>query len=155
MRMREVPLRLWPSIPWSSAPRFHSSLSILQPTSKYYTHHITYSSLEVHGKRTQVLVSTQIYRIILVDRLHGHKLDPTKAFPAWDVLLKGAPGFLMMALTGALCCTENSATPRQGNAEDRADYASALEWTRRRDENIFKPFKMGDLGILLELESVL
>ncbi|CAK9023303.1 Uncharacterized protein SCF082_LOCUS16154 [Durusdinium trenchii] len=31
-----------------------------------------------------------------------------------------------MALCGALCCTENSATPRQGNAEDRADYNSFL-----------------------------
>jgi len=34
--------------------------------------------------------------------------------------------FLSMALCGALCCTENSATPRQGNAEDRADYNSFL-----------------------------
>eukprot|EP00913_Durusdinium_trenchii_P014416 g13522.t1 len=34
--------------------------------------------------------------------------------------------FLSMALCGALCCTENSATPRQGNAEDRADYNSLL-----------------------------
>ncbi|CAK9046080.1 unnamed protein product [Durusdinium trenchii] len=31
-----------------------------------------------------------------------------------------------MALCGALCFTENSSTPRQGNAEDRADYASFL-----------------------------
>jgi len=34
--------------------------------------------------------------------------------------------FLSMALCGALCFTENSSTPRQGNAEDRADYASFL-----------------------------
>ncbi|CAK9055769.1 unnamed protein product [Durusdinium trenchii] len=31
-----------------------------------------------------------------------------------------------MALCGALCMTENSQTPRQGNAEDRADYGSFL-----------------------------
>ena len=31
-----------------------------------------------------------------------------------------------MILCGALCYTENSATPRQGNAEDRADYGSFL-----------------------------
>ena len=29
-----------------------------------------------------------------------------------------------MALCGGLCMTENSSTPRQGNAEDRADYSS-------------------------------
>lgn len=33
---------------------------------------------------------------------------------------------LAMALCGALCMTENSQTPRQGNAEDRADYGSFL-----------------------------
>ena len=34
--------------------------------------------------------------------------------------------FVAMALCGGLCITENSSTPRQGNAEDRADYASFL-----------------------------
>ena len=33
-------------------------------------------------------------------------------------------GFIVMALCGGLCMTENSSTPRQGNAEDRADYSS-------------------------------
>eukprot|EP00434_Breviolum_minutum_P024115 symbB.v1.2.021287.t1/scaffold1833.1/size99481/5 len=32
--------------------------------------------------------------------------------------------FIVMALCGGLCMTENSSTPRQGNAEDRADYSS-------------------------------
>jgi len=34
--------------------------------------------------------------------------------------------FIVMALCGGLCMTENSSTPRQGNAEDRADYTSFL-----------------------------
>jgi len=34
--------------------------------------------------------------------------------------------FIVMALCGGLCMTENSSTPRQGNAEDRADYSSFL-----------------------------
>ena len=36
-------------------------------------------------------------------------------------------GFIVMALCGGLCMTENSSTPRQGNAEDRADYSSFSE----------------------------
>ena len=38
-----------------------------------------------------------------------------------------------MALCGGLCMTENSSTPRQGNAEDRADYSSFSAQLARTD----------------------
>ena len=41
-----------------------------------------------------------------------------------DVFNINLRGFIVMALCGGLCMTENSSTPRQGNAEDRADYSS-------------------------------
>ena len=42
-----------------------------------------------------------------------------------------------MFLCGGLCTTENSSTPRQGNAEDRADYSSFSALLSRLNCNDF------------------
>ena len=46
-------------------------------------------------------------------------------------------GFIVMFLCGGLCTTENSSTPRQGNAEDRADYSSFSALLSRLNCNDF------------------
>ena len=46
-----------------------------------------------------------------------------------------------MALCGGLCMTENSSTPRQGNAEDRADYSSFSALTEGLHRCCFRDWK--------------
>ena len=62
-----------------------------------------------------------IIRGVYLDKLQS-VTNPMHCKHVQDVL--NLRGFIVMALCGGLCMTENSSTPRQGNAEDRADYSS-------------------------------
>ena len=92
--------------------RIYCSLNLCRP----WTHLLDWLHIYIAW-----FYSYTIIRKVYLDKLQS-VTNPMHCKHVQDVL--NLWGFIVMALCGGLCMTENSSTPRQGNAEDRADYSS-------------------------------